>query len=592
MIGKKASKPNRIPRPRSASKDVEGDSIRTAPTWRPGPRLAEEREAPADEESGVRSEKVPPSDPPSNPAPSDPPSNPVADSFPPPKPTATRRLGRCVLGSEIARGGMATVHIGRWHGAGGFAKTVAVKRLHPQYAGDPAFVNMLLDEARVVSRIRHPNVTSTIDMLDSEGELFIVMDYVHGVTLAHLLRQLKRKKERLPVRIAMRIVNGVLHGLHAAHEATDEAGTRLELIHRDVSPENVIVGVDGYARLIDFGIARALNRHSHSQDGQLKGKLRYLSPEQVMGDDLDGKSDVFSAAIVLWEALAGRGLYRGDNAGAIAFQIATQKPKSPSELRPDVSPALDRIVLKGLEAKREDRWESAADMAEALEDLGGMASFREIGEWVQKVGERHLTRMNALVTEVENMPDQVATESLSMPLGIEGVPERSAEAIIIDDPESADELEPSSSPPKPPRPPPPPRRAAASSAGMVASDVSVDVALPMAQPRRRLAVVAGLVLIGVIIGLIVLGGDETEAPPAPARAAEPAPAPQPEPQPPPPKPEPAPEPVPSVSSSVRPEPAPIKTFQPKVRPWPQPVRPVPPTPTPTPTPNPRLPPGI
>ncbi len=492
-------------------------------------------------------------------------SIPPADSIPPPRRDEIqgKRLGRCVLGPEIARGGMATVHLGRWHGAGGFAKTVAVKRLHPQYATDPEFVHMLLDEARVVSRIRHPNVTSTIDVLDSEGELFIVMDYVHGVTLAHLLRQMKRSGEQVPVRIATRIVNGMLHGLYAAHEATDESGTRLELIHRDVSPENVIIGVDGYSHLIDFGIARALGRHSHSVDGQVKGKLRYLSPEQVMGEELDGQSDVFSAAIVLWECLLRKRLFKGENAGAIAYEIMNREPTPPSMLRPDVSPTIDRIVLRGLKNAKSERWLTAADMAEALEEAGGMASFREVGEWVRKVGAAQLDRLSEAVKDVESMPAEIAEAELGLPLTVTA-------SIAM-----------------------PPPRQPLMSAELSVDDIPSGVnVLPQAAPKRRgLFVGVGVAAAIAIVAAVALrGGEETTAgredashaapPPLPAPAATETSSPEP-------TPEPVPEPS-SVASSA-PSAAPVSSGPVGPQPpsqWPLPkVGPKPP-------PNPRLPDGI
>jgi serine/threonine protein kinase len=275
---------------------------------------------------------------------------------PPPRAMAASlglaRLGRCELFVEIARGGMATVHLGRWHGAGGFSKTVAVKRLHAQFASDPSFVRMLLDEARVVSRIRHPNVTSTIDVLESAGEIFIVMDYVHTVTLAQLVRQSASARWRLPVAIALRVIHGMLQGLHAAHEATDERGERLNVIHRDVSPENVIVAVDGHAHLIDFGVAQALGRLTHSREGEVKGKIRYLAPEQLLGDTINAQTDVFSAAIVLWQLLCGRHLFRGDNPGAISHAILGLDPPDPSTINRSTAPCRRSSIASCAEAWR------------------------------------------------------------------------------------------------------------------------------------------------------------------------------------------------------------------------------------------------
>jgi serine/threonine protein kinase len=191
---------------------------------------------------------------------------------------------------EIAAGGMATVHLGRLLGPVGFSRTVAIKRLHPQYAKDPDFVSMFLDEARVAARIQHPNVVPTLDVVSLEGELFLVMDYVAGESLGRLLRALRDRGPRVPPRIVGSIMTNVLYGLHAAHEARSERGEPLGLIHRDVSPQNVLVGLDGVARVLDFGVAKAAGRVQTTGDGQVKGKLSYMPPEQIAGGEIDRRA--------------------------------------------------------------------------------------------------------------------------------------------------------------------------------------------------------------------------------------------------------------------------------------------------------------
>ena len=181
-----------------------------------------------------------------------------------------RVVGRCEMFAPIASGGFGSVHLGRQIGAGGFSRIVAIKRLHGTLLDDSEVVAMFLDEARVVARIRHPNVLQTLDLVEEEGELFIVMEYLEGVTLNLLLKNVKKQRRRLPAGVTSAIMQGALAGLHAAHEATNERGEPLELIHRDVSPDNIMVGIDGYARLVDFGIARAV--------GQLHSCLLYTSP--------------------------------------------------------------------------------------------------------------------------------------------------------------------------------------------------------------------------------------------------------------------------------------------------------------------------
>jgi serine/threonine-protein kinase len=173
---------------------------------------------------------------------------------------------------------MATVHFGRLLGVVGFSKTVAIKRLHPHLARDPEFVSMFLDEARLAARVRHPNVVSTLDVVALEGELFLVMEYIQGESLRQLGRSASEASTRIPPPIAATILVGVLHGLHAAHDAVNERGEPLGIVHRDVSPQNILVGIDGVPRVFDFGVAKAAGRLQSTHEGQLKGKLAYMSP--------------------------------------------------------------------------------------------------------------------------------------------------------------------------------------------------------------------------------------------------------------------------------------------------------------------------
>jgi len=223
-----------------------------------------------------------------------------------------RIVGRYAVYGEIAAGGMATVHYGRLLGQVGFSRTVAVKRLHPQFAKDPDFVAMLLDEARLAGRISHPNVASVLDVVAEDGELCLVMDYLQGESLARLNAAARARGVVIPPRIACAILCGVLRGLHAAHEACSEQGEPLGIVHRDCSPQNVLVDLDGAVHVIDFGVAKALGRRSHTREGQLKGKLAYMAPEQL-GGQVSRQTDVFAAATVLWETLTGESLFMGDN---------------------------------------------------------------------------------------------------------------------------------------------------------------------------------------------------------------------------------------------------------------------------------------
>jgi serine/threonine protein kinase len=287
------------------------------------------------------------------------------------------------LYGEIASGGMATVHYGRLLGPVGFSRTVAIKRLHAQFAKDPEFAAMFLDEARLAARIRHPNVVQTLDVVALDGELFLVMDYVQGESLGRLIRASAAKKEYIPIDIVSSVVCGVLHGLHAAHEATTEGGDPLTIVHRDVSPQNVLVGADGVPRVLDFGVAKASGRMQTTREGQLKGKLAYMSPEQLRAGAVDRRTDVYAAGVVLWETLVLKHLFSGESEGAIVTKVLEEPIVPPSALVAGLPASLDEIVLRALERDSSKRYESARQMALALEAAVPIASPTRVVEWLQ-----------------------------------------------------------------------------------------------------------------------------------------------------------------------------------------------------------------
>lgn len=282
----------------------------------------------------------------------------------------------------IASGGMASVHIGRLVGPVGFARTVAIKRLHQNFANDPDFVAMLLDEARLVSRVRHPNVVPTLDVCSEGRELLLVMEYVLGESLAQLLRQARATNRPAPIPVIADIMVGVLEGLHAAHEATSPHGEPLGIVHRDVSPHNILVGADGVARVLDFGIAKAAGRLQETRDSQVKGKLRYMPAEQLLGRPVSRASDVYSAGVVLWEALAGRRLLDGESEEEVMFRVVNAKFPRPSEFRADIPRGLDDIVMRALERAPEARFATAKAMASALEAAVPPVTRSAVSDWV------------------------------------------------------------------------------------------------------------------------------------------------------------------------------------------------------------------
>lgn len=329
---------------------------------------------------------------------------------------APRSIGRYVLYGEIAAGGMATVHFGRIQGAGGFTRPVAIKRLHAQFARDPEFVSMFLDEARLASRIFHPNVVATLDVVQTDDqELFLVMEYVRGASLSKLIRSASAAGQRIPPRIAAAIVSGLLHGLHAAHEAKADGGQPLAIVHRDVSPQNVLVGTDGVARVLDFGVAKAADRMQSTRDGQLKGKIAYMSPEQVRADPVDRRTDVYASGVVLWEALTGDRLFKADNqVGAITKVLEGKVPRA-SEVAPGVPPEFDRVVAKALAKEAADRYATAREMAAEVEACAGVANATEIGEWVEGIAAEELHAREARIAEVEGSASSWSAKAMSPP---------------------------------------------------------------------------------------------------------------------------------------------------------------------------------
>jgi serine/threonine protein kinase len=315
---------------------------------------------------------------------------------------SARLIGRYLLFGEIASGGMATVHFGRLNGPAGFARTVAIKRLHPQYAKDPDFVTMFLDEARLAARIQHPNVVPTLDVVATEAEIFLVMEYVQGESLARLLRSVRSMMTPADTHVMATVMAGVLHGLHAAHEARNEQGEPLGIVHRDVSPQNILVGVDGAPRVLDFGVAKAAGRLQTTREGQIKGKLAYMAPEQLHGAVVTRQTDVYAAAVVTWEALTGKRLFQEDNEAAIVTAILQRTVIPPSEIASHVPLAFDRVVMRGLERDPARRYGSAREMALDMERCVGVASASEVGEWVESLAHDELLKRASRVAEIES----------------------------------------------------------------------------------------------------------------------------------------------------------------------------------------------
>jgi len=322
---------------------------------------------------------------------------------------APRVIGRYVLCDLIASGGMAAVHLGRFIGVQEFSRIVAIKQLHEHFAGDREFVAMLFDEARLLARIRHTNVVAPLDVELSDSGLFIVMEYVHGEPLSRVLRAAKAP---IPANIACAVMCQVLSGLHAAHEARGPDGRNLDIVHRDVSPQNILVTEDGSAKIVDFGIAKAGWCAHVTSAGDLKGKRSYMAPEQFRGQRVDRRTDLFSAGVVLWEMLTGRRLFTADAPALIEEKVLQGNVPAPSTLVPDLPPELDAVVARALSPDPEQRFKDAHAMAAAIAGSVRLANLLEVGAWASEHAGEALRLRAARILELES----VSLDELTLPL--------------------------------------------------------------------------------------------------------------------------------------------------------------------------------
>jgi serine/threonine-protein kinase len=294
------------------------------------------------------------------------------------------------------------VHFARLVGPSGFARTVAAKRPHPHLIGQRDFALMFVDEARLAARIRHPNVVSTRDVIQTPTDLLLIMEYVHGESLAALHAAARARNERAPLLVAASIVTGALHGLHAAHEATDEQGEPLGIVHRDVSPQNILVGVDGVARLADFGIAKAAGRlQATTGVAAIKGKCAYMAPEQVLGEPVSRATDTFASAIVFWELLTGERLFLGQTDAETVHRILHAPVRSPGEIVSDVPRGIDDVLKKALSRDPSSRYQTARELALDIEACVAPVRMWEVGAWVERMAAEVLAERAAVLAEIE-----------------------------------------------------------------------------------------------------------------------------------------------------------------------------------------------
>lgn len=279
------------------------------------------------------------------------------------------KIGRYDLIYRVGSGGMATVFVARLSGLAGFERLIAVKVIHQHLADSRKFVQMFLDEARMAASIHHPNVVETYEVGRDEGLFYIVGEFVPGQDLNRLLRRSEEKEKPLSQGMIAKIASQICFGLHAAHETRDKDGNLLNLIHRDVSPNNILISYDGYVKLIDFGVAWARNKMAQTESGALKGKIGYISPEQITGQELDRRSDIFSVGVLAYTMATLTHPFPGNSDAERLNKIVTGDMLPPHEIFPEIEPEFERIILKAMSSSPKDRYRTAAEMGKDLESF-------------------------------------------------------------------------------------------------------------------------------------------------------------------------------------------------------------------------------
>jgi len=344
----------------------------------------------------------------------------IPSELPPPAPVRGF-VGPYEILIELASGGMAVVYLARAVDGRAATPLVAIKRPHRHLASDKNFLAMLLDEARLASAIQHENVVKVRELRFEEGEPAIIMDYVEGASLMELMKELTLAERAFDLKVALRIVIDALHGMHAAHELTDGTGKPLGIVHRDISPHNVLVGTDGRTRLTDFGIAQAADRFQSTRTQEVKGKLAYLAPERVDKRRIcTRQSDVFSMAIVLWECLAGRRLFRGDEAVDTLQEVMHLPIPRLRQLGSDIPGPLDDVLARALSRDLDVRYATAAELADALEKAAGPAAVGEHSQVAEMLEAVHGTRLSERHEKVRLAldGDAATTETLFVSAGL------------------------------------------------------------------------------------------------------------------------------------------------------------------------------
>jgi serine/threonine-protein kinase len=332
----------------------------------------------------------------------------------------SKTLGRYELRFRLASGGMASVYLAKSKGHASFEKWVAVKVIAPQLATDKSFVRMFLDEARLVARLNHPNICAVLDFGEADATYYLAMEYLHGESLSTLIKSALKIGAPLPVPVACRIVADAARGLHAAHELKLSDGRLANVVHRDVSPQNIFVLYDGVTKVVDFGIARSVDRTAErTSTGMIKGKLAYMAPEQLRGIEPDRRVDVFALGVVLWECITGKRLFQRNVEAATMCAVLQDPIPAPSSVAPGIAAELDAIIERALCRNPDERFQSAAELARELDRFvaarGLPAGPDEVSDLMkQHFADRIAQRDKLLHADLPPAPNQIREEAIAV----------------------------------------------------------------------------------------------------------------------------------------------------------------------------------
>jgi eukaryotic-like serine/threonine-protein kinase len=406
-----------------------------------------------------------------------------------------RPFGKYLLMRKLAAGGMAELFLALHRSVAGFEKLVVIKRILPLMNQDRQFIDMLLHEARVAATLSHPNVVQTFDVGQAEGTYFIAMEHIHGEDIRTIVRQMKAKSlSEFPIEHALHIVVGLCAGLAYAHEKRDLEGKLLGIVHRDISPQNIVLTFSGDVKVVDFGVAKSLHAGEDSKGGHLKGKVPYMSPEQATGEEVDSRSDVFAAGVILFELTTGKRLFKGPNEYETLKLICESEYPMPSDVAPGYPAELERIVMKALSKSREGRYQSAREMQADLEAFIRHeripVSPVNLAAWMGTLFAEKLDEQKSDLMDIKLLADQLAA-SLPAP---EFSPASTGTHAAFDQ----------------------------SSTGAGAPPAAASIAPP--QKRGAGVFVGGVVALAAIAGVVFVATREPAVQPAPGAAEDAAPA--------------------------------------------------------------------